>query len=239
MLIDHVRSSFAVMRMQPKRSMSYLMNRAIPLEIECVSFYRIAYFYSASDGRAAPFFGLVCASRWSTTRWRRLLGPVRANQTICCRGQTADRSGSRFSPSPIRRQIPENLRSRPGAMGVRRVMNDRFRDTEDAPAFARYGMICFGCEEGRLMSRLTISMPEQMNEWVEARINAGRYGNVSEYFRDLVRRDQERREAAIGELRAMLDRADMPSRTGRSNCWATGRTISCCARFRGSDPSMR
>jgi antitoxin ParD1/3/4 len=47
-----------------------------------------------------------------------------------------------------------------------------------------------------------------MNEWVEAQISAGRYGNVSEYFRDLVRRDQERKESAINELRAMLDRAE-------------------------------
>ena len=58
------------------------------------------------------------------------------------------------------------------------------------------------------MSRLTISVPDQMNEWVEAQISAGRYGNVSEYFRDLVRRDQERKEAAIIELRAMIDRAE-------------------------------
>lgn len=58
------------------------------------------------------------------------------------------------------------------------------------------------------MSRLTISMPDQMNDWVEAQISAGRYGKVSEYFRDLVRRDQERRESAIGELRSILDRAE-------------------------------
>ena len=58
------------------------------------------------------------------------------------------------------------------------------------------------------MRRLTISMPEQMNEWVESQIAAGRYGNVSEYFRDLVRRDQERREAAMTELQAMLERAE-------------------------------
>lgn len=57
------------------------------------------------------------------------------------------------------------------------------------------------------MNRLTISMPEQMNDFVEAQISGGRYGNVSEYFRDLVRRDQERREAAIQELRAMLEKA--------------------------------
>lgn len=66
------------------------------------------------------------------------------------------------------------------------------------------------------MSRLTISMPDQMNEWVEAQIAAGRYGNVSEYFRDLVRRDQERREAAVAELRTMLERADASGVSHRS-----------------------
>lgn len=66
------------------------------------------------------------------------------------------------------------------------------------------------------MSRLTISMPDQMNEWVEAQISAGRYGNVSEYFRDLVRRDQERRENAIRELRTILDRAEQSGVSERS-----------------------
>ena len=58
------------------------------------------------------------------------------------------------------------------------------------------------------MFRLTISMPKQMNNWVEAQINTGRYGNVSEYFRDLVRRDQEQREVKLKELRDLLDRAE-------------------------------
>lgn len=58
------------------------------------------------------------------------------------------------------------------------------------------------------MLRLTISMPEQMNQWVEAQIGTGRYGNVSEYFRDLVRRDQDRSEAKLDELRNLLDRAE-------------------------------
>ncbi|HAN28003.1 MAG TPA: type II toxin-antitoxin system ParD family antitoxin [Haliea salexigens] len=66
------------------------------------------------------------------------------------------------------------------------------------------------------MSRLTISMPDQMNDWVEAQISAGRYGNVSEYFRDLVRRDQELRESAIGELRTILDRAEQNGISDRS-----------------------
>ena len=66
------------------------------------------------------------------------------------------------------------------------------------------------------MSRLTISMPDQMSEWVEAQISAGRYGNVSEYFRDLVRRDQERRESATQELRALIERAEASSVSDRS-----------------------
>lgn len=66
------------------------------------------------------------------------------------------------------------------------------------------------------MARLTISMPEQMNDWVEAQVSAGRYGNVSEYFRDLVRRDQERRETAINELRVMLERAETSGVSKRS-----------------------
>ena len=58
------------------------------------------------------------------------------------------------------------------------------------------------------MLRLTISMPKQMNKWVEAQIGTGRYGNVSEYFRDLVRRDQDRSESRLNELRTLLDRAE-------------------------------
>jgi antitoxin ParD1/3/4 len=66
------------------------------------------------------------------------------------------------------------------------------------------------------MARLTISMPDQMNDWVEAQVSAGRYGNVSEYFRDLVRRDQERRDTAINELRVSLGRAEASGVSKRS-----------------------
>lgn len=66
------------------------------------------------------------------------------------------------------------------------------------------------------MSRVTISMPDQMNDWVETQINSGRYGNVSEYFRDLVRRDQERRDVAVTELRALLDKSEASGISDRS-----------------------
>jgi antitoxin ParD1/3/4 len=52
------------------------------------------------------------------------------------------------------------------------------------------------------MMRKTITIPEQMEAWVKAQIAAGRYANDSEYFRDLIRRDQERRagEKELGRL---------------------------------------
>lgn len=41
------------------------------------------------------------------------------------------------------------------------------------------------------MMRKTISMPDRMATWIAARIERGQFNNESEYFRDLVRRDQE------------------------------------------------
>jgi antitoxin ParD1/3/4 len=47
-----------------------------------------------------------------------------------------------------------------------------------------------------------------MSQYIESQINSGQYGNVSEYFRDLIRRDQEQRQLAIHELRKMVDAAE-------------------------------
>jgi antitoxin ParD1/3/4 len=49
-------------------------------------------------------------------------------------------------------------------------------------------------------------MPDAMGEYVSSRVESGQYGNVSEYFRDLVRREQERN--AKEELRRMLAEAE-------------------------------
>ena len=57
------------------------------------------------------------------------------------------------------------------------------------------------------MIRKTISMPDEMGAWIESRVQSGQYNNDSEYFRDLVRHDQERQDA-IGQLRRMLDEAE-------------------------------
>lgn len=66
------------------------------------------------------------------------------------------------------------------------------------------------------VSRLTVSMPDPMNNWVEAQVSAGRYGNVSGYFRDVARRDQERRERTIAKLRALMQRAEDGGMSARS-----------------------
>lgn len=52
--------------------------------------------------------------------------------------------------------------------------------------------------------RKTISMPADMSEFVEEQVSSGQYGNDSEYFRDLVRRDQQRK-ATIARFQKLID----------------------------------
>ena len=58
------------------------------------------------------------------------------------------------------------------------------------------------------MATMNVSLPDQMKDWVEAQAKSGRYSNASDYVRDLIRRDQERRDEAIQELRSLLDEAE-------------------------------
>ncbi len=37
----------------------------------------------------------------------------------------------------------------------------------------------------------SITVTDQQEQWIKAQIASGQYGNDSEYFRDLIRRDQE------------------------------------------------
>jgi antitoxin ParD1/3/4 len=52
------------------------------------------------------------------------------------------------------------------------------------------------------MPSLNISLPAPLREWIEAQIKGGRYGNASEYLREMIRRDQERQ--AQGRLEELL-----------------------------------
>lgn len=44
------------------------------------------------------------------------------------------------------------------------------------------------------MATLNISLPDQMREWIDERVQSGRYANASDYMRALIRHDQDRRE---------------------------------------------
>lgn len=45
------------------------------------------------------------------------------------------------------------------------------------------------------MATMNVSLPDPMREWVEEQVKGGEYANASDYIRDLIRHDQERRKA--------------------------------------------
>lgn len=52
---------------------------------------------------------------------------------------------------------------------------------------------------------VNFSLPSVMREFVESQIKSGRYGNISEYMRELIRRDQDR--AAQERLEELLNKS--------------------------------
>ena len=57
------------------------------------------------------------------------------------------------------------------------------------------------------MTKFSITMPDDMGKYVDTAMKARQFENTSEYFRHLVRQDQER-ESNIAELRDMLEKAE-------------------------------
>ncbi|WP_137180517.1 type II toxin-antitoxin system ParD family antitoxin [Roseomonas sp. AR75] len=53
------------------------------------------------------------------------------------------------------------------------------------------------------MATMNVSLPEAMKAWVERQAESGRYGNASDYIRDLIRKDQERKQA-VAALQAAI-----------------------------------
>jgi len=53
------------------------------------------------------------------------------------------------------------------------------------------------------MASMNVSLPEPMRDWVQRRIDSRQYASISDYVRDLIRRDQmqaDEREALIAAL---------------------------------------
>jgi antitoxin ParD1/3/4 len=47
------------------------------------------------------------------------------------------------------------------------------------------------------MATMNVSLPDPMKAWVEEQAKGGRYGNASDYVRDLIRKDQERQDKIV------------------------------------------
>ena len=56
------------------------------------------------------------------------------------------------------------------------------------------------------MATMNISLPDAMKLWAEAQTRSGRYSNVSDYVRDLIRRDQEVKDK-IAHMQQLVDEA--------------------------------
>lgn len=64
------------------------------------------------------------------------------------------------------------------------------------------------------MATMNISLPDPMKQWVEAQAETGRYSNVSDYVRDLIRREQDRNDK-IAHMQRLVDEA----RAGDPSDW--------------------
>jgi len=50
------------------------------------------------------------------------------------------------------------------------------------------------------MVTMTVSLSDQLKDWVDERVKNGRYPTVSDYVGELIRRDREQREALVEAL---------------------------------------
>lgn len=54
------------------------------------------------------------------------------------------------------------------------------------------------------MATMSITLPEPLKDWVEDQTRSGRYGDASDYVRELIRRDQERQDL-VSEMQKLID----------------------------------
>ena len=57
------------------------------------------------------------------------------------------------------------------------------------------------------MTTISVSFPKKLKEFAEQQVADGKYSDVSDYLRDIVRKDQERL-AAVAEIQAALDEGE-------------------------------
>ena len=68
------------------------------------------------------------------------------------------------------------------------------------------------------MATMNVSVPDLMREWIQSRIDSGQYATVSDYVRDLIRKDQTvtaEQERWLASLDASMERALADADAGR------------------------
>jgi antitoxin ParD1/3/4 len=71
------------------------------------------------------------------------------------------------------------------------------------------------------MTTMNVSLPDELKTFVDAQVDEGNYGSTSEYVRDLIRRDHDRRQLR----NALLEGARSPLTTNANTAYfATLRT---------------
>jgi antitoxin ParD1/3/4 len=55
------------------------------------------------------------------------------------------------------------------------------------------------------MASMNVSVPDPMRDWVQRRIESGQYATVSDYVRDLIRRDQARADEQNALIAALIE----------------------------------
>jgi antitoxin ParD1/3/4 len=55
------------------------------------------------------------------------------------------------------------------------------------------------------MASMNVSVPDPMRDWVERRIATGQYASVSDYVRDLIRRDQAQTDEHQAIVAALVE----------------------------------
>lgn len=55
------------------------------------------------------------------------------------------------------------------------------------------------------MATMNISLPDPMRDWVQAQIKIGKYASSSDYVRDLIRKDQEKRDKLAALQQAITE----------------------------------
>lgn len=73
------------------------------------------------------------------------------------------------------------------------------------------------------MASMNISVPDPMRDWVQSRVDSGKYGSVSDYVRDLIRKDQNdaeeksQQERWLETVDAAIDRGLADAEAGRTH----------------------